>query len=161
MYLMRLIYFFFSIKRRHTMCALVTGVQTCSLPIFLLDRGQRLDWFESQEIVLEAGIAAAGLYVFLVHSLTAERPFLNPNLLLDRNFAIGVVVVFAFGMISYVPMVLLPTMLQEISGYPDSIIGGLPAARGVGALLGFFLARLGGNLNAAHRPCPGFARLGP
>src|SRR3546814_14100219 len=94
MYLMRLIYFFFSIKRRHTMCALVTGVQTCSLPIFLLDRGQRLDWFESQEIVLEAGIAAAGLYVFVVHSLTAERPYLNPNLLLDRNFAIGAVVVF-------------------------------------------------------------------
>src|SRR3546814_10327125 len=26
--------FFFSIKRLHTICALVTGVQTCSLPIF-------------------------------------------------------------------------------------------------------------------------------
>src|SRR3546814_16280745 len=26
--------FFFSIRRRHTMCALGTGVQTCSLPIY-------------------------------------------------------------------------------------------------------------------------------
>src|SRR3546814_8218889 len=26
--------FFFSSRRRHTMCALVTGVQTCALPIF-------------------------------------------------------------------------------------------------------------------------------
>src|SRR3546814_16375343 len=26
-------YFFFSIRRRHTRCALVTGVQTCALPI--------------------------------------------------------------------------------------------------------------------------------
>src|SRR3546814_8580250 len=26
--------FFFSSRRRHTRCALVTGVQTCSLPIF-------------------------------------------------------------------------------------------------------------------------------
>src|SRR3546814_18121150 len=26
--------FFFSIRRRHTRCALVTGVQTCALPIF-------------------------------------------------------------------------------------------------------------------------------
>src|SRR3546814_9223905 len=26
-------YFFFSSRRRHTRCALVTGVQTCSLPI--------------------------------------------------------------------------------------------------------------------------------
>src|SRR3546814_5664057 len=29
-----LIYFFFSSRRRHTRCALVTGVQTCALPIF-------------------------------------------------------------------------------------------------------------------------------
>src|SRR3546814_7925663 len=27
--------FFFSIRRRHTRCALVTGVQTCALPIYL------------------------------------------------------------------------------------------------------------------------------
>src|SRR3546814_6811386 len=26
--------FFFSSRRRHTMCALVTGVQTCALPIY-------------------------------------------------------------------------------------------------------------------------------
>src|SRR3546814_1402502 len=30
--------FFFSSRRRHTRCALVTGVQTCALPIFDLDR---------------------------------------------------------------------------------------------------------------------------
>src|SRR3546814_8904402 len=28
--------FFFSSRRRHTRCALVTGVQTCALPIFLM-----------------------------------------------------------------------------------------------------------------------------
>src|SRR3546814_7308744 len=28
-------YFFFSSRRRHTRCALVTGVQTCALPIFV------------------------------------------------------------------------------------------------------------------------------
>src|SRR3546814_1473055 len=27
-------YFFFSSRRRHTICALVTGVQTCALPIY-------------------------------------------------------------------------------------------------------------------------------
>src|SRR3546814_7724490 len=30
-----LFYFFFSSRRRHTRCALVTGVQTCALPILL------------------------------------------------------------------------------------------------------------------------------
>src|SRR3546814_4349754 len=29
------IFFFFSSRRRHTRCALVTGVQTCALPIYL------------------------------------------------------------------------------------------------------------------------------
>src|SRR3546814_6033793 len=40
-------FFFFSSRRRHTRCALVTGVQTCALPILvLLDvwlQGSRLD----------------------------------------------------------------------------------------------------------------------
>src|SRR3546814_8764553 len=30
------VYFFFSSRRRHTICALVTGVQTCALPICVL-----------------------------------------------------------------------------------------------------------------------------
>src|SRR3546814_5324452 len=34
--------FFFSSRRRHTRCALVTGVQTCALPICDFARGRRL-----------------------------------------------------------------------------------------------------------------------
>src|SRR3546814_6816026 len=35
--------FFFSSRRRHTICALVTGVQTCALPIWLeRDKRNRL-----------------------------------------------------------------------------------------------------------------------
>src|SRR3546814_4804678 len=34
--------FFFSSRRRHTRCALVTGVQTCALPISSLNPKQRL-----------------------------------------------------------------------------------------------------------------------
>src|SRR3546814_1226722 len=34
-----LVFFFFSSRRRHTRCALVTGVQTCALPILLLVSG--------------------------------------------------------------------------------------------------------------------------
>src|SRR3546814_2874291 len=40
--------FFFSSRRRHTRCALVTGVQTCALPIFhrvidLADQGAHVE----------------------------------------------------------------------------------------------------------------------
>src|SRR3546814_14632563 len=34
------LFFFFSSRRRHTRCALVTGVQTCALPICAPDLGQ-------------------------------------------------------------------------------------------------------------------------
>src|SRR3546814_9747165 len=33
---------FFSSRRRHTRCALVTGVQTCALPIFFPDNDRRV-----------------------------------------------------------------------------------------------------------------------
>src|SRR3546814_7732825 len=35
MLILFIIFFFFSSRRRHTRCALVTGVQTCALPISL------------------------------------------------------------------------------------------------------------------------------
>src|SRR3546814_9260236 len=31
-----MLFFFFTVRRRHTRCALVTGVQTCALPIYAL-----------------------------------------------------------------------------------------------------------------------------
>src|SRR3546814_4697022 len=38
-----MLFFFFSSRRRHTRCALVTGVQTCALPILIdLDRPMTL-----------------------------------------------------------------------------------------------------------------------
>src|SRR3546814_7176982 len=39
------VFFFFSSRRRHTRCALVTGVQTCALPIFLRREDHR-SWFQ-------------------------------------------------------------------------------------------------------------------
>src|SRR3546814_5559171 len=36
--------FFFSSRRRHTRCALVTGVQTCALPICCRQRPDGTEW---------------------------------------------------------------------------------------------------------------------
>src|SRR3546814_8235772 len=45
--------FFFSSRRRHTRCALVTGVQTCALPIFL-GRWMRMFTIPNQSSVAKA-----------------------------------------------------------------------------------------------------------
>jgi DHA2 family multidrug resistance protein len=105
----------------------------------MLDRGERADWFDSAEIVTWAALAGLALYGFIAHSATAKRPFLDPRLLADRNFSIGIVLVFVFGMLNITPMTLLPPMLQGISGYPDSVIGFVLGARGLGTMTGFFL----------------------
>jgi DHA2 family multidrug resistance protein len=103
----------------------------------MLDRGERNDWFESWEILLAAGLALSGFYVFVVHSLTASEPFLNPKLLRNRNFAVGLVIALIFGMLNFTPIPLLPTLLQNLRDYPDSVIGLVLSARGVGTLTGF------------------------
>jgi hypothetical protein len=61
----------------------------------MLSRGERLDWFGSAEIVTETFIAALAFYVFLAHSATSRAPYLNPRLLLDRNYVIGIVTAVA------------------------------------------------------------------
>src|SRR3546814_14603197 len=43
MYCVCVCFFFFSSRRRHTRCALVTGVQTCALPICDALFGRRVD----------------------------------------------------------------------------------------------------------------------
>src|ERR1700686_1114256 len=59
----------------------------------VLSRGQRLDWYEAPEIWLETIGAFFAFYIFLAHSLTAQHPFLNLRLLLDRNYALGLALV--------------------------------------------------------------------
>lgn len=125
----------------------------------MLDRGERADWFDSIEIILWACIAALALYVFLVHSLTSDRPFLNLRLLLDRNYALGLVIVTVYGMLNFTPMVIMPQMLQNLMGYPDAIIGELLAWRGAGAVLGFFLAMYVGKLDPRIGMTLGFGML--
>ena len=104
---------------------------------FLLDRGERNSWLESTEIVLEICAAALCFYIFIVHTFTAEKPFLNPRLFLDRNFVLGMSLTLVFGLLNFTPMTLLPGLLQNLRGYPDSVIGLLLGARGAGTMLGF------------------------
>jgi MFS transporter, DHA2 family, multidrug resistance protein len=106
----------------------------------LLSRGERLDWFGSTEIKLETFIAALAFYVFIAHSLTTRHPYLNPRLLLDRNFVIGIFLIIIFGMLNFTPMVLLPPLMQNQLGFPDGVIGFVISWRGAGVMSGSFLS---------------------
>ncbi|HWQ40310.1 MAG TPA: DHA2 family efflux MFS transporter permease subunit [Burkholderiales bacterium] len=100
----------------------------------MLDRGGQLDWFESWEIITEAFLAALGFYLFNVHCLTARRPFLDPRLLAQRSFFMGLVFAFLYGFLTTPPMVLMPAFLEHVRGYSVDAIGLLQAPRGFGLL---------------------------
>jgi MFS transporter, DHA2 family, multidrug resistance protein len=106
----------------------------------VFSRGQRLDWFDSAEIVIATLIGVLMLYVFSMHSLTTERPFVRLKLLADRNYALGLVLVTLFGMLNFALIVLLPPLLQQHAGYPESAIGEIIGSRGLGSAIGFLLA---------------------
>ena len=106
----------------------------------LLSRGERLDWFGSREIVVETFVAALAFYIFIAHSLTAWNPYLNPRLLLDRNYVIGIFLIIIFGMLNFTPMVLLPPLMQNQLGFPDGLIGFVVSWRGAGVMSGSFMS---------------------
>jgi MFS transporter, DHA2 family, multidrug resistance protein len=89
----------------------------------------------TSEILLWAGLALLGFYLFVVHSLTAPQPFLDMRMFRDRNFVVGLVLMFVFGLLVFVPMVLIPTMLERLNGYPVLMIGLLLAPRGLGNMI--------------------------
>src|SRR5664279_3615867 len=82
----------------------------------LLDRGQELDWFQSTEVLVEAGIAISALWIFVVHSLTAKEPFIDLALFRDRNFVSALAFIFLISTTLFATMALLPPMMQRLYG---------------------------------------------
>ena len=110
----------------------------------MMDRGEREDWLDSYEIWSYMVLIAVALWMFLVHTLTTDNSFFNVQLFKDRNFSIGIFLVFIYGMLNITPTVMIPTMLQNLMGYPDSMIGIILASRGAGMALGFLVvAKIG------------------
>jgi DHA2 family multidrug resistance protein len=116
---------------------------------FCLDRGQQKDWFSSWEIRLEAGLAIAAGWMFLVHMFTAEHPLFDRSMFKDRNFATGMVFMAVTGVLLLAGLALLPPLLQNLYGYSVLQSGFLTAPRGVGTLFSMLIAgRLTGRMDA-------------
>ena len=128
------------------------GFGTLSLAIgalqVLLDRGEQLDWFGSGEIWIEAIIAASAFYLFLVHTFTADAPFVRPALFRDRNFAAGTLFIAIIGLTYYASMALQPPYLQGLMNYPVVTAGLVMGPRGIGTMAAMMLVgRLVGRLD--------------
>src|SRR3546814_4288851 len=84
--------FFFSSRRRHTRCALVTGVQTCALPIYRLrqaghDVDLQLDL--TPETLLDAVKGAHALIIRSATTVTADVLAAGRDLVVVGRAGIG------------------------------------------------------------------------
>jgi DHA2 family multidrug resistance protein len=115
------------------------GLTTLSLGVIglqlVLDRGERMEWFDSAEIWAEAAASALGFYLYLVHVLTANDHFLSKALFRDRNFVLCSIMYFALGFVLLPTIALTSPMLDELLNYPADTTGYMAIPRSI-ALVG-------------------------
>jgi MFS transporter, DHA2 family, multidrug resistance protein len=102
---------------------------------YVLDRGQEVDWFANQSIVILSIVSAATLLVLLYHELTTDHPIIDLHVFKERSYATGVFLMTMLGFVLYGSLVLLPVMLQTLLGYPALQAGIAMAPRGMGSLV--------------------------
>uniref|UniRef100_UPI0037C0827E DHA2 family efflux MFS transporter permease subunit n=1 Tax=Devosia sp. TaxID=1871048 RepID=UPI0037C0827E len=105
----------------------------------LLDRGQGVGWFDSVEIWLYLILAISGAWMFLVHCATSSNPFIDLKMFADRNFSIGLVMIFVVGITLFSGLALLPPMLQNLMGFPVIETGLVMGPRGIGTMVSMIL----------------------
>src|SRR5262245_18966298 len=124
----------------------------------MFDRGERLDWFDSPEIALEAGLAALCAYLFVVHTFTHDRPFIDQRMFRDRNLVTGLTVMFMMGIILLGTLALLTPFLQQLLGYPVLSAGMVLAPCGMGTMVALMIVgRLAGRIDEPKLLATGFA----
>jgi DHA2 family multidrug resistance protein len=106
----------------------------------MLDRGELKDWFSSREIIFYAVLSGLCAYLFVVHSVTTNRPFIDLRLFEDRNFLTGMVLIFVVGILLMATLALSPPFLQNLLGYPVLTSGLVLAPRGAGTMVAMMLA---------------------
>ena len=111
------------------------SVSTASLQIFL-DRGELLDWFNSYFLIGLLILSSLCLILFILVSISSERPLFPNELFKDRYFIGGLIFAFLFGFILIPPFLLLPIYLQEIQSYPINLIGFILSVSGLGGMAG-------------------------
>jgi DHA2 family multidrug resistance protein len=104
-----------------------------------MDRGERLYWFESTEIISYTVLSITGALVFLGRCITQTTPFIDLSLFKNLRFCLGVFMIMLFGMASFMPNWILPAIMGGLQGYPQATIGWVLWVRGLGMLFGFFL----------------------
>jgi|JI10StandDraft_1071094.scaffolds.fasta_scaffold74467_5 DHA2 family multidrug resistance protein len=132
-----------------------TGIFLLALCIgslqWMLERGERYDWFESRFITVLAATSLVSGVLLVWRELTIDEPVINFRVLKSRQLAAGVAFAAALGLSLYGGIFVLPIFLQQLHGLTASQTGFLLLP---GALSSAFvmatMSRLRGKVDARY-----------
>ncbi len=102
----------------------------------VLDKGQEDDWFGASWIRWAVAALVTAFLYWVWRSWTRKDTLVDLKVLKDRNFAVGAVLIFLFGVSIYSTTTMLPLFYQELLGYTAFTAGLAVAPRGLGAICG-------------------------
>ncbi len=127
----------------------------------ILDKGQEDDWFGSLWICWAAVIAIVGLIAFLIRELRIKHPVVDLCVFKNRNFAMGCLMIAAFGGMIYGLIAILPLFYQTLMGYTAWAAGLAVSPRGIGAILIMpIVGQLTSRMDNRYLIASGFALFG-
>ncbi|MFO1507611.1 MAG: DHA2 family efflux MFS transporter permease subunit [Lysobacterales bacterium] len=137
---------------------LIVGVGALQI---LLDKGNELDWFESNFIITLAITSAVSLTVFLIWELTDREPIVDLRLFRHRNFAAGTLALVLAYAAFFAIALLVPLWLQETLGYTSTWAGLATAPIGVlPVLLTFWIGKYGPRFDLRMLTAIAFVMMG-
>jgi len=102
---------------------------------YVLDKGEREDWFGSNTIILFAVISAVALVSAIVWEFVVSDPIVDVKLFKSRNFALSMLMMFSLGVVLFSTTVLLPLYVQTLLGWSAQQAGEVLSPGGLVVIL--------------------------
>ncbi len=125
---------------------LTTGLASLQ---FVLEQGERDDWFQSQTIVILTVVAVVALVLFVWKSLRDPHPLVDLKVFAFRSFSVGSILSIIMGFGLFGTALILPLFFQTILGFTafDTGLALMPGAFATAAsmlIIGRILNRIDG-----------------
>jgi DHA2 family multidrug resistance protein len=90
---------------------------------WLLERGERYDWFDSRFVTALAIVSAVSFAWLVWHELHTDEPIIDFHLLRNRQLSTGVIMGAVLGFALYGSIFVLPVFLQALHGFTANQTG--------------------------------------
>ncbi|HEU4564434.1 MAG TPA: DHA2 family efflux MFS transporter permease subunit [Gemmatimonadaceae bacterium] len=84
---------------------------------WMLERGERFDWFESRFVTTLAVVSVASLAALVWHELRTREPVIDFRVLRSRQLTAGTLIASVLGVALFGSVFILPIFLQQLHGF--------------------------------------------